>query len=464
MRSPAARRPASQSRASPGSARRASCASCAIAPRIAGISPSLGRLRSSSATCRSACGPMRWTPTSRRSSSDLDDAADLAEILPSLRTPGASGSSVADERYRAHRAVRALLDLLADERAARARLRRPSLERCGIDRADRGPAATRPGRAGPAGTRLPARTGPRAARRRACRAGRAAHHARAAERERRRRTGRPSRRRARSIGTPAATRSTSSSWRASRPVKTRPMRPRPAAVPAAVMASLAEELGSLDELERSPAQRRRRCGRAVRTRPRGRSRRALARTRDSRRSTRCWRADLLRPTTVPRRFSVPPSARAPRGVRLGAGRLAAARPRPRRERAGGARRGADRARAPCRAIRSTRRRAGDRATHRSRGRRGAARARGRRRAGSRRHCACCPSADNERRVDVLVSLASAQRSLELERCRDDAARARWSCCRRTPEPARRAHRALRSGRALAGTPRRCASASRPSVG
>ncbi|MGH2943148.1 MAG: ATP-binding protein, partial [Solirubrobacteraceae bacterium] len=43
---------------------------------------------------------------------ELRDADDLAEILPALRRPGATGSSVADERYRAHRAMRGLLDLL----------------------------------------------------------------------------------------------------------------------------------------------------------------------------------------------------------------------------------------------------------------------------------------------------------------------------------------------------------------
>ena len=47
---------------------------------------------------------------------ELPDADDLAEILPSLRRPGATGSSVADERYRAHRAMRGLLDVLAGDR------------------------------------------------------------------------------------------------------------------------------------------------------------------------------------------------------------------------------------------------------------------------------------------------------------------------------------------------------------
>ena len=48
---------------------------------------------------------------------DLPDADDLAEILPSLRRPGATASAVADERYRAHRAMRGLLGLLSTDRA-----------------------------------------------------------------------------------------------------------------------------------------------------------------------------------------------------------------------------------------------------------------------------------------------------------------------------------------------------------
>ncbi len=47
---------------------------------------------------------------------ELPDGDDLAEILPSLRRAGASPSHVADDRYRAHRAMRGLLDVLARER------------------------------------------------------------------------------------------------------------------------------------------------------------------------------------------------------------------------------------------------------------------------------------------------------------------------------------------------------------
>ena len=66
---------------------------------------------------------------------DRDDGWDaelldeLAGIFPSLRRPGAATPRVADERYRAHRAVRALLERLAEPNAAGARARRPALGR-----------------------------------------------------------------------------------------------------------------------------------------------------------------------------------------------------------------------------------------------------------------------------------------------------------------------------------------------
>jgi len=47
---------------------------------------------------------------------ELAEVDDLAEILPSLRRPGAAASAVADDRYRAHRAMRGLLDALATDR------------------------------------------------------------------------------------------------------------------------------------------------------------------------------------------------------------------------------------------------------------------------------------------------------------------------------------------------------------
>ena len=47
---------------------------------------------------------------------ELPAADDLAEILPSMRRADATRSALADDRYRAHRAMRDLLDLLAGDR------------------------------------------------------------------------------------------------------------------------------------------------------------------------------------------------------------------------------------------------------------------------------------------------------------------------------------------------------------
>ena len=78
---------------------------------------------SSSATCRSGCSSMRWTSTSpawtRSSSASLRDdvRVELAQVLPSLADHAADGGPVLqDERYRAHRAVRELLERLAVRR------------------------------------------------------------------------------------------------------------------------------------------------------------------------------------------------------------------------------------------------------------------------------------------------------------------------------------------------------------
>ena len=45
---------------------------------------------------------------------DADLAAELGQVLPSVGTPPATPAAIADERYRAHRAVRRLLGLIAD--------------------------------------------------------------------------------------------------------------------------------------------------------------------------------------------------------------------------------------------------------------------------------------------------------------------------------------------------------------
>ncbi len=96
-------RAASPSRASPASARRGCSPSCAPRAEARGLSCCRARPPSSSATCRTASGSTRSTPTSRRSELD-GDAAALAAVLPSLRSPT---GTAATSGHRAHRAVRA---------------------------------------------------------------------------------------------------------------------------------------------------------------------------------------------------------------------------------------------------------------------------------------------------------------------------------------------------------------------
>ena len=137
--------------------------------------PRRRRPPSSSATCRSASGSTRWTPTSwpssctSRSRGTPTSLDELAAVLPSLKRPGggAGPPSLADERFRAHRAVRALLEVLARDRPLVADARRPALERRGVARADRGAAAPRHRAPGAARPRVPSRPGPRAPRHRA---------------------------------------------------------------------------------------------------------------------------------------------------------------------------------------------------------------------------------------------------------------------------------------------------------
>ena len=97
---------------------------------------------------------------------DLEDGvrAELATVFPSLSSL-AVGREVAPqhERYRSHRAVRALLELLASSAAARAGPRRPPLVRSGVDRAARRAAAPAAGRAGAGGARRCVRARPTSA-------------------------------------------------------------------------------------------------------------------------------------------------------------------------------------------------------------------------------------------------------------------------------------------------------------
>ena len=154
-----------------------------------------------------------------------------------------------------------------------------------------------------------------------------------------------------------------------------------------------------------------------------------------RRSASCPSADGARRPRRPARarpgpahpgpapLHLPPSARAPRGLRVGARRLAARRARP------GSRSLEARGAAPAERAHHVEQsaRTGRRASDRRCCWRPAApprRARpAPRRAGSRRRCACCRAATRSVRSAVRVELASALRSVgELERCRADAAR------------------------------------------
>ena len=96
--------------------------SCTIAPMRATSSCSRAARRSSSASSRSVPGSMRSMPTPHRRSTGCARpgtprrSRELAPILPSLRSHAdAAGRTVTDERYRIHRAVRGLLELLAEE-------------------------------------------------------------------------------------------------------------------------------------------------------------------------------------------------------------------------------------------------------------------------------------------------------------------------------------------------------------
>ena len=106
---------------------------------------------------------------------------------PCCRPPRAHATRAGDvgaaprERFRYHRALRALLELLGPRAAGRAAARRPALGRRGVGRARAAPAAPPAARAAPARVRAaPGRSGAAAARRRAQRAGLGAAGARAA--------------------------------------------------------------------------------------------------------------------------------------------------------------------------------------------------------------------------------------------------------------------------------------------
>ena len=441
-------------------------------------SSSPGRRRSSSATCRSASGSTRSTRTSLRRSSSLHAGVGRrggrrarARSFRRCAPPTATRRrSVADERYRAHRAVRRLLELLAADRPLVLVLDDlhwsdgASIELLGalLRRGTEAPVLLALGfRSGQAPARLSAALAAPSVRRIALepaqRGGGDAAAARA-----RRAGGEP-----RSTGTAAATRSTSSSSRgpaaACSPTRRSERRRRRGRCPAAVAASLAEELASLAGTS----------ARCSRPRP---SRASRSSPISPRRSPSCRRQtaldaldallelDLLRPTPVPRRFVFrhPLVRRAVYESAAGGWRLAAHARAATELAARGARRVG--ARAPRRAVGGAGRRGGDRAAARSGSRDRAARA-----AVAARWFEAAlrllRASDDERQVDVRVALASALRSLgELERCRATLLEAIELLPPDAARAARRAHGAVRRGRALARAPRGGAPAAGARVG
>ena len=348
--------------------------------------------------------------------------AELAGVLPSLRRAGDADHGVADERYRAHRAMRELLERLAadqplvlvlddlhwsdtrlaraDRRAAAPRARRA---RC-CSRSPSGPARRRSGCPPP--WPCPRCSGSSSSPLDEARGGRAAR------RGRRRRRWPPS------TGTGAATRSTSSSSRA------RATRGRlPAASTAAATATARPACPPRSrrrwpsELESLPDGRARACSTAPRWRASRSSPTSPPRSPSSRQADGLdalddlLALDLVRPTAGAAPLRLPPSARAPGGLRVDARRLAARRPRARGRGAGGPRRGR-RPSAPTTSSSRPRRATRRRSSCCWRPAMPPPRARPpRRRAGSRRRCGCCPRPTRERQVDLRVALASALRSL-----------------------------------------------------
>ena len=310
-----------------------------------------------------------------------------ATILPSLRSVRRRRRRpVADERYRAHRATRRLLELLARTRPLVRRARRPALGRRGVDRAARRAAAPRadapvllalafrpaqaPRAALAAALAMPSvRSGSRSSRSARTQAAQLLGDldARAAAAIYRQGGGNPFYLEQLARARRAAT--------AGRGARRRAATASPAAgVPAAVAASLAEELASLLAGRARAARRRRRRGRAVRARSRRRHRRARRSPTGLAALDALLALDLVRPTAGAAPLRLPPPARAPGGLRVGAAaaggsRRTRARP-PRSPRAARRRR----ARAPRRAVGRPGRRGRDRAAARGR-RRGARRAR-----------------------------------------------------------------------------------------
>ena len=422
--------------------------------------------RSSSAISRSASGRTRSMPTSRRRRSiwrptgPPDVVLELGEILPSLRPSGVGrGESVADERYRSHRAIRMLLALLAADRplvlvlddlhwsdAASIELIAALLRR--------GPRApvlfalalpAEPGARPPVG-RARGALGPPDRARRAQRGagGGAAGRSRTGERS-------PP-----STATAAATRSTSSSSRA--PARKRGVTAAPGGngagngVPAAVAASLAEELASLSGKQRALLDAAAVAGEPFE--PGLAAAIAELSSADGLAALDALLAlDLVRPTPVPRRFIFRhPLVRravlesAPGGWKLAAHARAAAALAARGAAAAECAHHVEHSASPgdeqaiallLHAGAATAPRAPAVAAH-----------------WFEAALRLLPAEDRERQVDVRVDLARTLRSLgELERCRETLLDALAAASRRRARAPGRADRALRGDRALARSAR-----------
>ena len=157
--------------ARPGSGRARCWARCASARRTPGCSCWTAARPSTSAPCRSGSSSTRSTTTSprcTRGASSRSGPTSPPCCRPRRPRPPTARAerpaAGAAERFRYHRAVRALLELLGARAAGRAAARRPALGRRRVGRARAAPAAPPAARAAPARVR-PA---PAGARRRGC--------------------------------------------------------------------------------------------------------------------------------------------------------------------------------------------------------------------------------------------------------------------------------------------------------
>ena len=427
------RRSASRSRASRESARRACSPSCG-ACRGAGL-PRARRLgdgvRARPAVQRLGRRPRRLRRLAgARPGQDLGRRGGRRARRGAARRCGPAGdatASVADERYRTHRAVRRLLELLAADRPLVLGARRPALERRRVDRAARQRCC--------GAARMPPscwrwRFG-RGRRRRVClprwrlpsvrrialeqlseaQATLAAGRARSADRRRR------------STGTAAATPSTSSSSRAAGDDGDARAAPNGAAASTRPACRRRSRRRSPRSSHRSPSTERdaARGGgggrRAVRARSRGDDRRAV-RCRGAHRA-RCACSRVISCARQRCRAASSSAIRSCAGRSTSRLRAAGGLRRTRGLRPSWPREAPPPASAPTtsssRPSRGTRRRSSC-CSRRVRRRRRALLPW--RRVGSRRRCDCSARPMRERQVDVRVALASALRAVgELEQCR-----------------------------------------------